>query len=452
MFWRRLFSAFRDVPQRDLNVGAGTALGFTIRIAGYALAAITGIVVARALGANARGVYALVTTVALTYAAFSELGLSQAGVWVVGQKKGTLKQVLGNNFSWLIAAGLIWSALNLAAAAVQPAFLPDGLDPVHYLVFAAGGIGASAVMISKEGLLTAGSILGSGLSDFLEPFLRCLLIVTAVVAFSAGVEGVLIGWTLAILITLAVSLYLLSQRVELTAAVHRPTLRRQLSFGFRGYLGWVMQSANYRLDVFLVVAFVGATELGYYAVAFGAAELLWQIPFALGAVFFPKVSAMSADENAEMAAITCRRALFVTLVATICAVALGQLAITVAYGEEFSPAVVPFYILAPSALLYTIQKVLSSALAGRGMPEATLYGGLVSVPVTVVLGVILIPTMGIEGAAIASVAAYAANAACIMLIFAAVTGKSPVDVLVIKRNDVNASVQTARTFLARSEA
>ena len=452
MLWRKVSRSVRDVPQRELNIGAGTAIGFAIRIGGYLLAALTGIVVARALGPHSRGVYSLVTTTAITYASSSELGLSPAGVYVVGQKQSTLPKVLGNNFAWLLAVGSLWTAANLAAATFRPAWLPASVETQHYLIFAAAGVAACALAIVKDGLLAAGSILAFGLVDFLEPFFRCLLIVTAVVVLGVGINGVLLGWSLAIALALLVALRLLAQRTHLTVRFDRPTFRKQLGFGFRGYLGWLLQSANYRLDVFLVAAFVGHTELGFYAVAFGLAEMLWQIPFALGTVFFPKVAAMDADENAEVAAVTCRRALFITLIPTLGALLAGRFLIELAYGSEFSPSVISFYILAPSALLYTVHRVLSSALAARGMPESTLYGGLASVPITLGLGLFLIPRWGIEGAALTSMAAYAANAVCITAIFSAVTGKPVHDIMLINRLDLRWSLQTARTFLARSDA
>lgn len=451
MLWRRLSRSVRDVPQRDLSIGAGTILGFVTRVAGYAVAAITGIIVARSLGPHARGVYALVTTVAITYASFSELGISPAGVWVVGQKHGTLKAVLGNNFTWLLGIGGIWTIANLGAAIFQPGWLPDSLDPVHYLVFAGAGVAACGLAMVKDGLLASGSIAGFVLLDFLEPFVRCLLIVTAVLAFGAGINGVLISWWVAIVLVLLVGLRVLASKVALTVRFDSSTFRKQLGFGVKGYLGWLLQSANYRLDVFLVAAFVGHTELGYYAVAFGAAEMLWQIPFALGTVFFPKVAAMDPAENATVAAETCRRAIFITLFATLTAVVSGRFLIQLAYGHEFSPAITSFYILAPSALLYTVHRVLSSALAARGRPEVTLYGGLASVPITIGLGLLLIPAWGIEGAALTSLAAYSANAICITIIFSMATQKPVQEILFINRLDVSWSLRTARTLLARSD-
>jgi Na+-driven multidrug efflux pump len=101
-------------------------------------------------------------------------------------------------------------------------------------------------------------------------------------------------------------------------------------------------------------------------------------------------------------------------------------------------------------MFYTVHKVLGSALAGRGMPEVGLYSGAVSLPVTIALDILLIPSMGIEGAALASIGAYAVNASVVLVLFLRVTGQSLGDILLINRTDIAASWQTARGFLARS--
>jgi O-antigen/teichoic acid export membrane protein len=243
----------------------------------------------------------------------------------------------------------------------------------------------------------------------------------------------------------------MSKRAALKPALDLALLRRQVSYGIKGNLGFIMQAANHRLDVFLVAAMVGQTALGYYAVAFGMAELLWQIPFALGALFFPKVSAVDPETNAEIAAVTCRRALLIISCGVLGLLATGHLLIGGLYGSEYTPGLAAFYILAPSGIFYTVHKVLSSALAGRGMPEATIIGGVASIPITIGLGLVLIPRIGIEGAAIASIAAYGANAVVILVIFLRVTKRSLANVLLVNRSDIEFSLETARSFLGRAQ-
>lgn len=452
MLWRRLLKTLKDGPAEELNLGAGAAFTVIVRVGGYALIAVGGIVVARALGAHDRGVYSLVTTIGLMFAAFAELGVSKAGIYFVGQKRYSFQEVTSNNLAWWLAISGLWVAGAMAVAATRPFFVPDVLHWPHFVIFAIGGSLLLLFVFTTDLLITSGSLLGYNLIMLAEALLRTVLVIGGVVLLGFGIVGVLSAWLLGIALAAALAAYLLMKRARLVPRIEAHGLRDQLSFGIRSNLGYILQAANERLDVFLVAGIAGAAALGHYAVAFGLAEVLWRIPFALGAVFFPKVAALDPESNADTAAATCRRALFITLLATLAMLPAGHVLISSLYGHEFLPAVTAFYILAPSAMLYTIFRVLGSSLAARGMPESSIYGGAVSVPVTIALGLLLIPRLGIEGAAIASIAAYGASAAVVLVLFVRVTGRSVWETLVINRLDISSSVDSAKTLLARSEA
>lgn len=451
MLWRRFTRQFRDVEQHELNIGAGTAFGFVVRVATYLLVAVGGIIVARELGAHDRGVYSLVTAIS-TYAVFLEVGITNAGVYLVGQKRFSLQQIVSNNAAWLLICAAVWVSVSVALAVIRPGFIPDSVNSEYFTIFAIGGVCLLAIGTAKEMIVTSGSVVRYGIVEFTEPFLRALFIIVGVLALGFGIIGVLFGWLLALTIATVLAIAFVARTSRLTPALEGKILKAQFTFGVRSFFGYVLQSLNQRLDVVLVAAFVSTTALGYYAVAFGMAELLWQIPFALGPFLFPKMSALSHTENARVAAATCRRALFITLFPTIGLVVVGRFLIELLYGSEFTEGVTAFYILAPSAMIYIVQKVLGSAIAARGMPEIGIYTGLVSVPATIILGVLLIPTMGIEGAALASIIAYSLNALTALAIFVKLTGVSPLDVLLVNRDDFSSSIQVARTMLAREEA
>ena len=446
----RLFDSLHDAPAKDLHLAAGTTLTFLVRAVIYGLAAVTGIVVARALGAHDRGVYVLVTTIAFMFPALAELGVSKAGIYLVGQKKCSVQQLVSNDLALLLPVSAIWISGAIALGLVRPAFIPDDFRFAYFLIFALSGALLLLIGLAKDVLIASGSILGYNAIEFAEPLFRSVIIIAAVLLFGLGVTGVLSVWLLAVVLAGFLALYLMAKRGQLKPLLRLGLLKAQLAFGLRGHLGFILQTANYRLDVFLVAAFAGSTALGHYAVAFGIAELLWQVPLTLGAVLFPKLSALDHEANTETAAATCRRVLFLTLLGTLAALASGRFLIGVLYGGEFLPAVNAFYILAPSGLFFTIHKVLGSSLAGRGMPEVSLYAGAASLPVTIGLDLLLIPRMGIEGAAVASIAAYAVNAGVVLALFLRVTRRSVVDTLLIKRTDILSSVQMAQRLLART--
>jgi Na+-driven multidrug efflux pump len=73
------------------------------------------------------------------------------------------------------------------------------------------------------------------------------------------------------------------------------------------------------------------------------------------------------------------------------------------------------------------------------MPQAALYAGLVSLPLTVGLNLFMIPRWGIQGAAIASDIAYAVNAAVILVLFVRVSKLPLPQILLFNGSDFRES-------------
>jgi O-antigen/teichoic acid export membrane protein len=386
-----------------------------------------------------------------TYAGQLELGVSQAGVYLAGQRTYSLQDVTGNNLVVIPTIGLFWLTGCLVAAVFEPEFMPADVTRWYLIAIGAGGFCLLLISMSKDLVIASGSVGAYSLIDFSEPLLRSLLIGGGVLLFGFGLGGVLASWLAALLVTAVTALWLIGRRLLLLPRFRLDISRRQLSFGLRNSAGYLLQGLNSRVDVFFVAYFVGHTALGYYAVAFSVAELLWQIPFAFAIMLFPKASALDGREAASTASATCRQVLLVTFVAVAGALVTGHFLLSL-YGEEFLKGLTAYYILAPSALCYCVYKVLGSALAARGRPETTLYSGLVSLPVTLALDFYLIPRWGIEGAAVASLTAYTVNALAILWLFLRTTGQGIVETLVIQPEDLESSLSRWRLIRGSIEA
>ena len=427
--------------------GAGLALG--IRFFSYLLVGISGIIMARALGAHDRGVYSLITVMA-TYAGQLELGISQAGVYLAGQRSYGLQEVAGNNLVVIPGIGMLWLSACVLAAVVEPGFIPADIAAWHLLAIGLAGFSLLVISMGKDLVIASGNVGGYSLIDFCEPLLRSLLVAGGILLLGFGLSGVIASWLVALVMTGVVSLSLARRHLSLLPRFRRDISLRQVSYGARNSAAYLVQGLNSRLDVFLVAYFVGHSALGYYAVAFSVAEMLWQIPFAFALMLFPKASALTGGEAAEIASVTCRQVLLVTFAGVIGALITGRFLIGL-YGEEFLSGVAAFYILAPSALFYCLYKVLGSALAALGRPEATLVSGLVSLPVTLALDLYMIPRWGINGAALASLVAYAVNALTILWLFYRVTGRGFVETLVVRREDIESFLGRWRMLRLRLE-
>jgi O-antigen/teichoic acid export membrane protein len=122
----------------------------------------------------------------------------------------------------------------------------------------------------------------------------------------------------------------------------------------------------------------------------------------LSQVMFPRIAAVNAAAARSLIAKQCR---VTALLATTVALVVGVVALfglTLIFGEAFAPAVAPTLWLLPSAIVANLQWALGRASAARGQPTVLLVSYGVNAVTMLLLDVILIPALGISGAAIAS--------------------------------------------------
>lgn len=425
-----------------LNLGSTAALLFSARALQYIAFGLTGVMLARGLGPDGRGVYGLVNETAAVVSSFPGLGLEFAGIYMIGQRRFSAQTVYSNALFWSMA---LWAGcLGLAAF-----FLITGEDALGMSSrqIAIALVGACLITItdgSSEFLMPFGRVWPYTMLKVLVPVTRLIGVALIVLASDLTTRSASTIWLASIAVGAAITLYFLSQHITIRPGLNWRAFKAQASFGARVQAGWILQALNHRLDVFLIGYFVGTAGVGEYLVGVNLAELTWWIPMALGTVLFAKVAAMDMADNFETSAAACRRTLMVTFVASLGLIVMARPLIPLVYGSEFRESATVFMILLPSGMLYTIHKCLGASLAANGMPQATLFAGVVSLPVTIALCLTLVRAWGIQGAAIASDIAYLVNAAAVLFIFLRVSKMSVRNALVFNASDWEAFRVKAR--------
>jgi len=181
--------------------------------------------------------------------------------------------------------------------------------------------------------------------------------------------------------------------------------RRALGFGLRAWPGQLSSLANARLDQLLMIPLVDPADLGLYVVAFtvstGPAVLGRGLALALG----PRISRGQVD----LARTGARVLIPVVLGATALIAAITPIALPLLFGEDFEPAVPLALILLGAAIPYQGSIFLGEALSASGRPGQFAMGHIVAFMVTLPGLLVLLPTLGVYGAALVSVAAYLAQ-------------------------------------------
>jgi O-antigen/teichoic acid export membrane protein len=197
-----------------------------------------------------------------------------------------------------------------------------------------------------------------------------------------------------------------------------PALGREvLAYGFRAQIGGVIMLMNLRLDFILIQLMAGPVVLGVYAIASKFAELVKVLSLALNYVLYPQFARAGLEKAAVRARRLLPKSILVTAGAAIPLLLSAGLLIPLAYGPEFASAVRPAQILLLGLAVDGAAGVLTGYLYGVGRPGLNSWAMAAGLAVTVVLDLLLIPTHGATGAAVASSVAYVTSTLTLFYFF-----------------------------------
>jgi O-antigen/teichoic acid export membrane protein len=159
-----------------------------------------------------------------------------------------------------------------------------------------------------------------------------------------------------------------------------------------------------RIDYWMITVFSNKTQLGFYALSVRLAQLLWIFPTLLASLLLPQVR-KSTFQNQQLERLI--RLVFTgnLLLAGFMGV-IGYLLIPYFFGESFSESIIPFCLLLPGIVFLSLQILLSAYFSGKGLIKTNLITSTFLLILITVLDLLLIPTLGIIGASMASSLAY----------------------------------------------
>ena len=186
----------------------------------------------------------------------------------------------------------------------------------------------------------------------------------------------------------------------------------------RAHGGNILGLLALRLDIVLVAAVSSATEAAYYSMALAFGELMWVLSSARGTVHLSEqIQGDPKLARAQVIRVLKRLMPFMAGLALFLVI-FGGFAVEIFAGEAYEPAIWPLRITVVGCTMFAVAHVVMPYLvAGLRRPGLmTAIGGL-TVTINVVLILLLAPSMGALGAAIASSIAYAVAAAvCTLLL------------------------------------
>lgn len=379
--------------------------------AAYVLGFAASLLIARGLGPDGRGRYAL--AIALLTLVFSVAGLgsepAQFRAWARGSAP---RGVLAGAAVWLAAGlglvgvGLVWASYAVLNGGPLEAVRPQDVA----LVALAGPILLHTALVASL-LVLGGRLRRANVASLLGVATHAAGVGILFAAGAVEVETVL-----ALYLVLAIVPWILLVRA--LPQVARPQLRvppaflvAQLRVGLIATPQIALTYLNLRLDLLLVAHYLSLGEVGVYAVAVTLAELIWLVTNSL---LKPTLQRQANATEAEAVTATLRTVRMTVLVASALAVATATVvtvAVTVLYGDAFADAREAVWALLPAAVAFAAWRPVTSLMFrvdAPWLPSVVSVGGLAA---NVLACIVLIPAWGLVGAGLASAVSYGLLAA-----------------------------------------
>jgi O-antigen/teichoic acid export membrane protein len=370
--------------------------------AGRVIAQLLGMVIlARLLSPSDFGVVAMAWLVTGFAAIFRDFGTVRAVI-----QRRELPSALLDSVFWLnVGFGLAVAILiALLAPVIAVAMREPQLTGVLWLLALAFPIGSLGLV--QQGLLERASRFRS------VALIECC---ATFAGLATGVLAALGGWGVYSLVSQAIVVWIVVTAGLWAASTWRPAWRCSLALireiaGFSGNLAG-SHIFNYfarNMDTVLIGRFLGATELGYYNLAYRL--MMWplqNISWVAGRAFFPALSRLQDDKpRLRLAYVRAAAAVFLaTAPLTLGLFVLREPFVLAVMGERWLKVADLFFWLAPASMLQSVGATVGLLYVSTGRTDLMFKFG-VFFGVAVVCGTVVGLQWGVEGVA----AAYCATA------------------------------------------
>lgn len=398
------------------------------------LALGTQIILARFLGPEGRGSYAVCIMLAGILNIIFIPACDVAVVYFVSSGKMNLSEGLIYAFVY----GIIGSGIAILAGVLLTQFdLPifDKADASSfYLAYFSIPFSLFALVFPR--LLTATEdFLWFSLTTILIRLLQLILVFFFIGVFSLGVKGALLSVIISAMLTIIFSLTIITHKYDIK--LEKPQMSKlfnMMHYGLRYYIGKISNLANVKAGTIILSFFATRAQIGFFDIAMQLGTKTMLIPDALTVVLTPKVAKhkeLKKDLVAMCSRLTGIISFFILLFLTLFA---NQI-VMVLFSPKFLAVVPLLRVIAIGVLIRSFSKVFVPYLLGTDHPGIISIAVSLGTTINLIILWALLPVIGLIAAGIATTSGYIISSLIIILSFKNAAQLSFKEIFTVKRND-----------------
>jgi O-antigen/teichoic acid export membrane protein len=399
---------------------------------------LVGLFIAAISGTETFGVISLMVVNAAVFSVISGLGVDSAIVWHGASQKLSSEKTFSFTFFSAIVQVILFLIGSLLFYKMTSRLLLSQQHSFEFylyeLIYFSG-----LILIDKYSSLFYASHRMEGCNKLLSAVtLACLIIIILIRYKILGVN--LPAFSLLCLTTFiqAVGLVILFHIDNTKLRIVRISandLRSLFNFSIVVFITNLVQFFAYRADYWLISYFRGESELGVFSQANRFAQMLWVLPTILAGMLIPLIAKPNDSIDAKGVISIVRVINYLNLLAIVSIIVIALLIYDLFLPANFSNGFFALLLMIPGYYFFCMNIIFAAFFSSRRLLWINFIGSLLCFVVIIVADLVLIPTLGIRGAAIADSIAYLAATIFSIVSFMRRTSFSLADLFGIHRAD-----------------
>ena len=371
-------------------------------ITGRLLRVIIIVFAARILGAAGWGTFSYMTSLAAILTVFSDVGVSGVLIREAAKSEEAKRTYFATS-----------SVIKLVLITVSLVFILFGTDYITGIPLSRNIIYATGVLFVFDSLRRFGTSLFRA-AERME-FEALTNIVTQAIIVGVGFlalfmmpspESLAVAYAVGAGVGLLITIYFLRDYVsKVFSQFNKALIKPIVSAAWPMTLASIFGVLLVNIDTVMIGWFYDATQVGFYSAAQKPIAFLYLMPAFIVGGLFPALARLTQKSMTEFTRVLERGIATTTLVAYPIALGIVLTAnqiISIFYGNEYLPAVYSMQILALSVLVTFPVTVIIHGIFAQNRQKEMVPIWVIGALVNVGLNLYLIPTLGIAGAAWAS--------------------------------------------------
>lgn len=197
-----------------------------------------------------------------------------------------------------------------------------------------------------------------------------------------------------------------------------------VKYSLKSHVSNILTYVNTYAANFIVKGYYKVAALGVYSFASTLMEQVWLLPNAVSMVIMSRIAGMKVQEDkVKLTLMSCKIVTYITFVCAFLLTWMAQIFVPIVF-PKYIEAIPALRILIIGSIFITYAKVLANSIAAYGKPELNIISTVIGVAFNIALSFLLIPSMGINGAAVSTSISLTAQGLTSIIIFCRFT-KTP---------------------------